>query len=194
MKMRGFTLIEIVVVVVIIGIIALCAVPAFATYRRRASMTSEATELRTIFRAARSRAIATAHHVGVKFVRSGGEWTYSLYDDGNGNGIRSDEIASGVDRRYAGPSVLMPQFRIATIALLTTTIRDPDGDPLQPTDAAVQFGRSGICSFSPTGSASSGTVYITDGAGEIAAVRVYGATGRVRVLRYDRAQRRWQSR
>ena len=100
-------------------------------------------------------------------------------------------IASGVDRRYSGPSMLMPQFNIASIALLSTTIRDPDGDALPPTASAVQFGSSTLCSFSPTGSATSGTVYITDGAGHLCAVRVYGPSGRVRLLRYDAGRRRW---
>ena len=190
-RQHGLTLLETLVVLAIIGIIAAATMPAFATYRRSASMRAQAAELRGIFRAARSRAIMRGAHAGVKFTRAGNTWVYSLYDDGNGNGIRSAEIASGVDRRYAGPSVLMPQFNIASIALLSTPIRDPDGDALLPTASAVQFGSSTLCSFSPTGSATSGTVYITDGAGHLCALRVFGSSGRVRLLRYDTARRRW---
>ncbi len=188
---RGFSLFEIVIALAIIGLIALCAMPAFASYRRSASLKSEAAELRTIFRAVRSRAIARGRHAGVKFTQVGPQWTYSLYDDGNDNGVRNSDIKSGVDQRYAGPSVLMPQFRLATIALLSTTIKDPDGDPLSPAQPAVQFGTATICSFSPTGAGTPGTVYITDGAGRLCAVRVYGASGRVRLLRYDAAKKKW---
>jgi type II secretory pathway pseudopilin PulG len=189
----GFYLLEAVVAVAIVGAIALCAVPSFATYRRRASMTSQVVELQGIFRSLRMRAIASNRHAGVKFVRVGNQWTYSLYDDGNGNGIRSNEITSGMDRRFAGPSILAPQFNIATIGLLPNSIRDPDGDLLAPTASAVQFGSSTICSFSPTGSGSPGTIYITDGAGELFAVRVTGASGRVRTLRYSSSRRRWDA-
>lgn len=189
---RGFSLLEAIVAVAIIALIAICAVPAFASYRRRVSLNSQAAELRGIFRAARSRAIARSAHAGVKFTRVANLWIYSLYDDGDGDGIRNDDIASGVDRRCAGPSVLMPQFNIATIALLPTAIRDPDGDSLSPTASAVQFNRSTICSFAPTGAGTPGTVYITDGARQLCAVRVYGASGRVRVLRYDATRRRWE--
>ena len=124
-RQSGLTLLELLAVFAIIGIIAAASMPAFATYRRNASMRSQAAELRGIFRAVRSRAIMRGAHAGVKFTRAGNTWIYSLYEDGNGNGIRSAEIASGVDRRYSGPSMLMPQFNIASIALLSTTIRDP---------------------------------------------------------------------
>jgi hypothetical protein len=157
-------------------------------------MTSQVVELQGIFRSLRMRAIASNRNAGVKFMRVGNVWTYSLYEDGDGDGIRSDDIASGVDRRYAGPSVLAPQFRIASIGLLPNAIRDPDGDPLAPTVSAVQFNRSTICSFGPTGSATPGSVYITDGAGELLAVRVTGATGRVRALRYNSGRQRWERR
>jgi prepilin-type N-terminal cleavage/methylation domain-containing protein len=191
---EGFSALEIIVAVAIAGLIALCAIPAFANYRRTASMTSQAAELRSIFRAVRSRAVASGHHAGVKFTRTADRWTYSLYEDGDGDGIRNDDIASGVDRRYAGPSPFVPQFDIARIALLPTTIRDPDGDRLVPTAPAVQFNRSTICSFAPTGGGTPGTVYITDGAGRLCALRVYGASGRVRMLRYDGTRRRWEQR
>ena len=190
-RQHGLTLLEIIAVIAIIGIIAIASAPAFANYRRNASMKAKVAELRGVLRAVRSRAIMRGTHAGVKFTRAGNTWVYSLYDDGNHNGIRTAEITSGVDRRYAGPSMLMPQFNIAGIALLSTTIRDPDGDPLLPSASAVQFGSSTICSFSPTGAGTSGTIYITDGAGRLCALRVYGASGRVRLLRYDATRRRW---
>lgn len=191
MRRNGFTLLELLTVIAIIGLIALVSMPAFSNYRRNASMKAEVAELRGIFRAVRSRAIAHSTHAGVKFTRVGNLWTYSLYDDGNDNGIRTSDITKGVDKRYFGPSMLMPQFNIAGIALLDKTIRDPDGGKLAPTASAVQFGSSTICSFSPTGSGTPGTIYITDGAGQLCAIRVYGASGRVRVLRYDAMSDKW---
>jgi prepilin-type N-terminal cleavage/methylation domain-containing protein len=188
---HGLTLVETLVVLAIIGIVVNASGPAFANYRRAASMRAEVAEVRGILRAVRSRAIMRSTYAGVKFVRAGDVWTYSLYDDGNGNGIRTAEITSGVDRRYGGPLMLVPHYNIAGIALLSRPIRDPDGDPLLPSASAVQFGSGTICSFSPTGAATSGTIYITDGAGKLCALRVYGASGRVRVLRYDSVAQRW---
>jgi Tfp pilus assembly protein FimT len=191
---NGITLIEIIVVIAFIGIIALCAMPALAAYRRQASVIAAGNEMRSLLRAVRSRAIARGRNAGVKFVKSGNNWTYTLYDDGNGNGIYNADINKGIDRRYFGPALVMPQFQTAAIALLTKTIRDPDGAKLLPTDPALQFGTSTICSFSPVGSSTSGTIYISDGVDNLYAVRVYGATGKVRMLRYDAGLQKWEER
>lgn len=193
-RQNGITLIELIVVVAIIGIIALCAIPAFANYRRQASVIAAGNEMRSLLREVRSRAIARGRYSGVKFVKSGKNWTYTLYDDGNGNGIYNADINKGIDRRYFGPAVVMPQFQTAAIALLPKTIRDPDGAKLLPTDPALQFGTSTICSFSPLGSGTPGTIYISDGIDNLYAVRVFGATGKVRMLRYDAGTQKWEER
>lgn len=192
-RQKGFTLLELIAAVAIVGILALIAVPSFATYRRHASLRAEADQLRSIFRAARSRAIARNANAGVRFAQRGSQWTFALYDDGDGDGIRSDDIAAGIDRCYAAPTVLLPEFHIATIALLPVTIRDPDGDLLPPNASAVQFGRAQMCSFSPTGAGTPGTAYITNTDGEIFAIRVLGGSGRVRVLRYNAMKKKWEN-
>ncbi|HXH39795.1 MAG TPA: GspH/FimT family pseudopilin [Thermoanaerobaculia bacterium] len=191
---KGITLIELIAVIAILCILALCAAPAFAAYRRQMSVIAAGHEMRSLLRAVRSRAIARGRNAGVKFVKSGKNWTYTLYDDGNGNGISNADIARGIDRRYFGPAVVMPQFRTAAIALLPAAIRDPDGAKLLPTDPALQFGTSTICSFSPVGSSTPGTIYISDGIDNLYAVRVYGATGKVRMLRYDSGRQKWEER
>jgi prepilin-type N-terminal cleavage/methylation domain-containing protein len=191
---RGTSLIELTAVIAIIGILALCAIPSFGNYRRNSSVISAGNEMRSLLRAVRSRAIARGRNSGVKFTRSGNNWTYTLYDDGNGNGISNADINKGIDRRYFGPAVVMPSFRTASIALLPSAIRDPDGDKLLPTDPALQFGNSTICSFSTVGTGTPGTMYISDGIDHLYAVRVFGPSGKVRMLRYDAGRAKWEER
>ena len=191
---QGTTLIETVVALTIVGVVALCAVPSFAAYRRQTSVLAAAHEMRTLLRKIRSRAIAHGGNSGVKFVKTPSNWTYALYDDGNGNGIYNADITKGIDKRYFGPAVVTPSFHIASISLLPKTIRDPDGAKLLPTDNALQFGNSTICSFSDQGGGTPGTIYISDGISNLYCVRVFGATGRVRMLRYDSAKAKWEER
>jgi len=192
-RSSGYSLIELLTVVAIIGLFALCAMPAFGTYRRRLAIIAASNELRAIFRQTRSRAIATGHNAGVKFI-AGREWTYAIYLDCDGDGVRNDDITRGTDRRVFGPAIVMPSFHLATIGLLKTTVKDPDGDPLKPDASPVQFGKSTICSFSPMGHGTPGTVYLVDGGGQLWGARVHGAGGRVRLLRYDGGKKKWELR
>jgi hypothetical protein len=107
--------------------------------------------------------------------------------------VRNDDIKKGIDRRVGFPRPVLRESKIVTIGLLPMTIVDPDGDKLLPDKSPVQMGRSEICSFSELGESTSGTIYITDGR-EIYAVRVFGATAKVRTLRYDAATRKWVER
>jgi hypothetical protein len=57
--------------------------------------------------------------------------------------------------------------------------------------AALRFGSVRMAVFSPMGTASPGTVVLL-GPGDVQfAVRVAGATGRTRVLRFDYGSREW---
>ena len=190
---RGYSLIELLVVVAIVAMIVLVTVPAFGSMRRKAALRTASSELRAIFQLARSRAIARGANCGLKFVKAGEEWQFALYDDGDGDGLRSDDIRAGVDKLVAPPRRALRETNLVTIGLLPITILDPDGDKLRPDKSSpVQMGRAEMCSFSKLGESTPGTIYITDGQ-ELFAVRVYGATGKIRTLRYV-AEGRWVER
>ena len=188
---NGYSLAEILTVLAIIGLIAAVALPAFASLRRRSAVRAAAVAMRSIFHGARSRAVTRGEYCGVKFLQSGAQWQFALYDDGDGDGIRNDDITRGTDRRVTPPRVVLPESSLVSIGLLPETVRDPDGDKLLPAASPVQFGKSTICSFSPLGESTSGTVYLKAPDRNLWAVRVYGATAKMRVIRYDVASRKW---
>jgi len=191
---RGLTLPELLTTIAIIGMIAAVAFPSMMTLQRRAATRNAASELRSIFSAARMRAIAQSHNCGVKFLKNGDAWTYALYDDGDGDGVRNDDITSGVDHCIqSARRVLASTEKRAFIGLPPNTLKDPDGDPLPPTKSPVNFNNSTICSFSPMGEATPGTIYISDSIDDVYAVRVLGASGRIRVLRWNRGKAKWET-
>jgi type II secretion system protein H len=191
---HGFTLLELLTVIAIVGMVVATAVPSWLSIRRRAAVRSAAAEIRTVFHQTRSRAIARGDSSGLRFTRNASQWQFAVYDDGDHDGVRNDDIASRVDRCVTPPRHLFQQPQLVSIGLLRQVIRDPDGDLLRPADSPIQFGKSSICSFSSIGSATPGTIYLTDDAGSLYAVRVYGATAKIRLLRYDGERRRWESR
>ena len=191
-KQDGQSLADMLVVLAIIGMSVGVALPSFNSLRRRSAVRASASEIRAMFHAARMRAITRGLNSGIRFTKSGKEWRYAEYDDRDGDGVRNDDIASGVDVPLFDPRpVLMTDRGAAMIGVLAKTIPDPDGDKLTPTSSPIQFGRSQICSFSPTGESTSGTIYLIDGLGGIYAVRVYGATAKIRTLRWDEKSRKW---
>ena len=70
--------------------------------------------------------------------------------------------------------------------------RDPGGERLDRLDDPIRFNRSDLASFSPRGTSTPGTVYLTDGRYHLAAARVNNRAGKVSVLRYDRVLEVWR--
>ena len=194
MRQRGYTLVELLIIIAIIGLVASVAIPSFMSLRRRAAVRSAAAEIRSVFHEVRSRAIARHCNAGVKFTKAGSEWQFAIYDDGDGDGVRTDDIVRRVDREVSRARFLWQQPQLVSVSLPPFPIVDPDGDDIEPGAVPVQFNRSTLCSFSPIGQATPGTIYLTDSAGEVYAIRVYGPTAKIRVLRYVAATRKWESR
>jgi Tfp pilus assembly protein FimT len=190
---HGYSLADMLVVLAIIGMSVSVTMPAFNSMRHRGAVRAASAEIRSIFFVARMRATSRGHNYGIRFQKFGNEWRYAEYEDGDNDGLRTDDINKGIDRPLFTPRpVLLTDRGVATIGVLSKTITDPDGAKLTPTASPVQFGNSQICSFSSLGESTSGTIYLTDGVGGIYAVRVYGATAKVRTLRYNESRRTWE--
>ncbi len=121
---------------------------------------------------ARGQAASRSTHVGVRVVIREGQLVMSGYRDGNHNGIRTVDVASGVDPQIDAEIVLGDLFPGVGAGAADGAVTS-----VVPDDVTM-------FSFGPTGTASSGTVYVRGGDEGQYAVRVLGATGRVRVLRF----------
>jgi len=135
-------------------------------------------------------------YVGVKFrTDENGGVTYTLHRDGDGDGIRTADIDAGVDPAVGPPRRLQHFGRTVRFGFPPGPApRDP-GNPRRRLDRLedpIRFNRSDIASFSPLEGATPGTVYLTDGARRLVAVRVTGRTGRVRILTYDAGSESWR--
>ncbi len=195
-KQAGFQLIELVVALAMIGLFAALGLPDLLRASARDRVTLAAYEVAGVFRLARATAMRDGLNVGAKFVTAeDGTVSYTLYRDADGDGVRNDDIAAGID------PVMGPPHRLDHLGpgvgfgiLAPPAPRDP-GSPrrrLDRLDDPIRFNNSDIAAVSSLGGATPGTVYLTDHRSSLAAVRVLGASGRVRILVYDPENELWR--
>jgi len=191
---RGFSLTELLTVLAIIGIMVGIALPSFAAISTRRALNASTAEFRAIFHLARMKAIAQRRNHAIKFRKSGELWTWSLYQDGDWDGVRNDDITAGIDRLIDGPHELLGASREVRIGIASPRLPDPDtGAPLGAA-SPVRFNVGALCSFSMRGTSTAGTLFLTTTRGDAALVRVYGATGKIRSMIFNPSSGRWEPR
>jgi prepilin-type N-terminal cleavage/methylation domain-containing protein len=191
---KGYTLAELLAVLAIVAMAVAAALPAAATLRDAGRAAAGARTMATLLSAQRWKSV-TAHRVlGLQFRKAGTNWTWREVADGNGNGLRTADIARGIDPVLTQDAALERQIENVTLGIPPGgpyPEAPPGTDMLSAGDDPVRFGRSDLISFSPVGSASSGTLYVTDGRRGFYAVVLFGPTARLRVWRYRPEERRW---
>lgn len=181
MNERGRTLIEAVAVVGMVMLLAALGLPRLKAYSVEAHLLGAGRVFKAEFLKARSVAWREGAYTAIRFERGLGGMFYSLYRDGNFNGVLRTDIVAGTDRRIAGPFRLdsgAPGVRVGINPGVPAI--PPDRGTLDPADP-IRFGSSDLLSFSPLGTATPGTFYLA-GEGIQAAVRVTGGSARVRMI------------
>lgn len=192
---RGATLLELLVCAALVAVLALVGYPSLLTATEALRVDLAAQELVGTLRQARATAVRQSAYVGVKiYPRPDGRVSWRLYRDGDGDGVRSRDIERGIDPAV-GPLRAFAHFGRGVRFGFPRDLepRDP-GDPrrrLDRLDDPIRFNRSDIASFGPLGTSTPGSLYLS-GRSRLVAVRVYGRTGKVRILRYDAARERWR--
>jgi prepilin-type N-terminal cleavage/methylation domain-containing protein len=190
----GFTLLELLTVLAILGLAAALGVPALLDATARLRVSLAASEAASTIRLARMTAVRSRTHVAVRFEKRAGAVWWAVYGDGNGDGVRTRDIERGVDRRLDGPR---PLRRTGASVRLGFPPGPPPRAPgsgrrMTRLDDPVRFNRSDMVSFGPIGTSTPGSLYLTDGERHLAVVRVFGRTGKVKVMLYDRKTEDWR--
>ena len=182
----GYSLIELLLVIALAGTLAGVAVPMTRGAVDEVRAAGAARHLAALVADTRLDAIRRSSSVGLRFEQAG-DYRFRAHLDGNGNGLRTADIISGMDRPLARAERLSDQFPGVALGLLDGI---PDLDGSSASQDGVRIGTARILSVSPDGSCTGGTLYIR-GARSQYALRILGATGRARLFRYDRGSRRW---
>jgi hypothetical protein len=180
MQHKGHSLVEMIVAMAIFMTLAAVAAPTLRAYSVDAQLVGVARQFKQQFLFARSRAVSSSVETAIRFeVRSEATY-YSVYEDGNFNGVLSIDIERGVDPRVAGPFLLTNGAPDVRVGINPGVPAPPPARGTLSTDDPIRFGRSNMISFSPMGTASPGSFYLA-GVGQQAAVRVAPSTARVSV-------------
>ncbi len=169
----GYSLVELIFVTALIAIVSAIAVPQTLVTVHQFRALAAARYLAGQMALARGRAVARSANVALRFEAAGADYTVALFADGNGNGVRAVDIGQGIDVALEAPARLSQLFPHVAIAL------SDGGSGPDP----VKIGNTTLMSFTPAGTATSGTIYLRGFDGSQFAVRVLGVTGRTRLLR-----------
>jgi len=185
----GSSLVEILAAVVVCLAVAAIAVPRIGTHRDQIRAAGAARYVASRVYLTRAESVKRGVHVGMAFLPTGAGFRYGTFADGNRNGVRSADITQGVDRQLTPWETLSDHFPGTSFGILPR-VTDPDTG-LPAGGSPLKLGGSSLLSFGPSGGATSGTLYVRGAGAQQYAVRILGATGRSRVLRFDFPARRW---
>jgi type II secretory pathway pseudopilin PulG len=188
---RGYSLLELVFVAGIATTLGAVAVPQYLTAIDDYRAAGAARYVSARFQRARMEAVMRSADIALQFTSSAGSYAYAVYVDGNHNGVLTREIERGIDRRVGPVEQLPDQFpgvdfgAIPGLPAIDAGGTAPGSDP-------IRLGAGNCATFSAVGTASSGTVYIRSRRDAQYAVRIFGATGKTRMLKFDPGTRQWR--
>jgi prepilin-type N-terminal cleavage/methylation domain-containing protein len=188
---QGFTLAEILFAVGVASVLSAAAAPQLLAgldeWRTRGAVRYLSSRLYRARMEAANRNVDTA----VRFVAAGSTFEYFTVVDGNRNGVRTADVQTGIDWGIDHPERLADKFAgVEFGALPGLPSVDPSGTA--PGADPIRLGSSDMITFTPLGSSSPGSLYVR-GRGRVQYVlRMFGETGRIRILRYYPGTREWK--
>lgn len=195
---KGFQLVELVIVLALLTLSLTWAVAPVTRWIAAEHVRCAATEVAGALRQARWEAVRHSRNVGIKFREEpDGSYSYQLYQDQDGDGVRNDDLESGIDVPL-GARRRLEELGSRLGFLIPEDLQPPDpANPrqrLSRLEDPIRFNNSDLAAFSSLGTATPGSVYVSNRKDQLAVVRVLGTSGRVQVLLYDEDADRWDRR
>lgn len=189
---RGTSLFELLTTLAILSLTAGLTAAAAHAFSGMSSLRAASQEIASVFSHARSRALFRNVNSGVKWVARDGDLTFAIHDDGDGDGVRNDDIDSGIDPLVFGPFSVKNRWPKVTVAFIPGFLaRDPKGNPVGDLSDPIRFGHSDITSFSPVGDCSPGSVWLGDGQSRQALVRLTPGSATIGIYEWVGSRRTW---
>ena len=192
MRSKGYSLLEVLMVITVMVIVGGAAIPLAHASVDRTRAVAAARYVAGRMTMARFEAVRRSACVAIRFLQQPDGYWLQTYVDGNRNGVLARDIASGIDLPITASEQLDSHFTGIAFGI-QPNVTGIDLGPFNADDP-IQIGSSNLLSFSPTGSSTSGTLFIHGLRGHQFAVRVLGATGRTRILEFNFGSSTWLAR
>lgn len=189
---RGYTLIETLVAAGLCTVMGAMAMPMIGRTFERERTIIGAQFLAGQLQRARLESLRRARAVAVRLELVGGRASMQLFVDGDGDGVRQGDVDLGVDPLLTPMEFLDDRSRDVSLRINQPVIDAGGSGELSPGDDPLRIGATALLSFSPLGGATAGTLYVAARRGPQMAIRVFGGTGRVRILTFDAQARQWR--
>jgi len=138
----------------------------------------------------RMEAVARNGSTALRFTALSDHYDFTTYIDGNDNGVLSRDIQSGVDRVVQPADRLGDHFAGVDFGT-TPDLPAVDASSTAPGTDPIRLGSSDMVTFTATGTATPGSLYIRGRRGTQYVVRVYGETGKTRILKFNPGSGQW---
>lgn len=190
---RGVSMTELTITMAVTGVLVLMGVPMASDARRAAELSRSTAQIHGLLIRCRAVAVLRSRNCAVVFDHEvDGSWRCFVAEDGDGDGVRRSDVASGVDLTI-GPRLRL-EAGVAGPGVLDGPVPDPSGSGGLGGDLTdpIRAGRGNMISFSPRGTATPSSVFLTDHARRMVALRVYGGTGRIYRIQWQRGWSEWK--
>jgi type II secretory pathway pseudopilin PulG len=189
---RGYTLLDTICTAALCTIMGAIAVPVIGGTLDRERTIIGTQYLAGQLQRARLEALKRARSVAVHVALVGERTSIQLFVDGDGDGVRQHDVDDGTDPPLTPREFLDDRSRGVSLRINQAVADIGGAGDLVAGDDPLRIGNTALLAFSPVGSATSGTFYIARHRGPQMAIRVFGGTGRVRVMTFDAQARQWR--
>lgn len=188
---RGVALTDVLLALALTALVSATTIPVVAGAMERERTTLGAQFVAARVAHAQLEALRRGVSVALQFEVGAEDTTLRMFADGNGNGVLRSEIDAGIDQPL-GPGERLGVHAQGVSTRINQRVPDPGGTGwLEAGSDPLRIGSTTIVSCAPTGSLTSGTIYVASSGGPQMAIRITGSTGRVRVLRFEPARAAW---
>lgn len=190
---RGYTLVDTIVTAALCSVMGATAIPLIGGTLDRERTIIGAQFVAGQLQRARLESLKRGRSVAVRFEVVNDRTRFQLFVDGDGDGVRQADVDDLIDAPVTPLEYLDDRSRGISLRV-NQRITDAGGgtEHIEPGADALRIGNTALLAFSPIGGATSGTLYVAGHRGPQMALRVFGGTGRVRLMTYDPQARQWR--